>query len=76
MYYCYGAELNHVDLSAYVRYDRQGPPIVGTHSIRAYKERHPLPFYVFPGYSDILLPALVKRASGCITGTVCLSVDG
>jgi hypothetical protein len=36
---------------------------------KAYKERHPLPFFVFPGYSDILLPALVSRASGCITGT-------
>ncbi|KAJ7077304.1 putative dihydrodipicolinate synthase [Mycena belliarum] len=35
----------------------------------AYKERHPRPFFVMPGYSDILLPALVCRAQGCITGT-------
>jgi hypothetical protein len=31
---------------------------------KAYKERHPLPFFVFPGHSDILL----SRAS-CIAGT-------
>ncbi|KAF7376464.1 putative dihydrodipicolinate synthase [Mycena sanguinolenta] len=35
----------------------------------AYKARHPRPFFVLPGYSDILLPALISRASGCITGT-------
>ncbi|KAJ7217707.1 putative dihydrodipicolinate synthase [Mycena pura] len=35
----------------------------------AYKQRHPRPYFVLPGYSDILLPALVSRASGCITGT-------
>ncbi|KAJ7723533.1 dihydrodipicolinate synthase [Mycena metata] len=35
----------------------------------AYKARHPRPFFVMPGFSDILLPALVSRASGCITGT-------
>ncbi|KAK7000702.1 putative dihydrodipicolinate synthase [Favolaschia claudopus] len=35
----------------------------------AYKERHPRPFFIMPGYSDILLPALIARASGCITGT-------
>ncbi|KAJ7646977.1 dihydrodipicolinate synthase [Roridomyces roridus] len=35
----------------------------------AYKSRHPLQYFVMPGYSDILLPALVSRASGCITGT-------
>lgn len=34
-----------------------------------YKARHRLPFFVLPGYSDILLPALVSRATGCITGT-------
>jgi hypothetical protein len=35
----------------------------------AYKARHPRPFFVMPGFSDILLPALVSHASGCITGT-------
>ncbi|KAJ6594263.1 dihydrodipicolinate synthetase family protein [Mycena capillaripes] len=35
----------------------------------AYKARHPRPFFVMPGFSDILLPALVSRASGCITGS-------
>ncbi|KAJ6498947.1 dihydrodipicolinate synthase [Mycena sanguinolenta] len=35
----------------------------------AYKARHPRPFFVMPGFSDILLPALISHASGCITGT-------
>ncbi|KAF7315773.1 Dihydrodipicolinate synthase [Mycena indigotica] len=35
----------------------------------AYKERHPQTFFVLPGYSDILLPSLISRMSGCITGT-------
>ncbi|KAF7305980.1 Dihydrodipicolinate synthase [Mycena chlorophos] len=35
----------------------------------AYKARHPLPYFVLPGFSDILLPSLISRMSGCITGT-------
>ncbi|KAF7321887.1 Dihydrodipicolinate synthase [Mycena kentingensis (nom. inval.)] len=35
----------------------------------AYKDRHPQEFFVLPGYSDILLPSMIGRMSGCITGT-------
>jgi len=36
---------------------------------KAYMSRHPRPYFVFPGYSDYLLPAVFARAFGCITGT-------
>jgi dihydrodipicolinate synthase/N-acetylneuraminate lyase len=35
----------------------------------AYKARHPLPFVVMPGFSDLLLPSMVVGSAGCITGT-------
>ncbi|TFL04977.1 putative dihydrodipicolinate synthase [Pterulicium gracile] len=34
-----------------------------------YKKRHPTPFIVMPGFSDILLPSMIALSSGCITGT-------
>ncbi|CDZ98673.1 DapA-like [Phaffia rhodozyma] len=34
-----------------------------------YKKRHPTPFLVMPGFTDYLLPSLVARGDGCITGT-------
>jgi len=36
---------------------------------KAYKSRHPAAYHTVPGFSDYLLPALISRHSGCITGT-------
>ncbi|KAF2104990.1 aldolase [Rhizodiscina lignyota] len=33
-----------------------------------YRARHPLPFLVLPGGSDYMLPALVARQDGCVSG--------
>lgn len=42
---------------------------MGLHiSSKEYKARHPLPFLVLPGGSDYMLPALVGRQSGAVTG--------
>ncbi|KAJ7130827.1 putative dihydrodipicolinate synthase [Mycena crocata] len=59
---CFGAKLTCASIGKGHR--------LSAHTLSAaYKERHPRPFFVMPGFSDILLPALVCRASGCITGT-------
>ncbi|KAJ7187890.1 putative dihydrodipicolinate synthase [Mycena filopes] len=59
---CFGAKLTCAMVG-------KGHRLSAHTSSAAYKERHPRPFFVMPGFSDILLPALVSRASGCITGT-------
>ncbi|KAJ7772738.1 dihydrodipicolinate synthase [Mycena maculata] len=59
---CFGAKLTCASIG-------KGHRLSAHTSSAAYKARHPRPFFVMPGYSDILLPALVSRASGCITGT-------
>ncbi|KAJ7495872.1 putative dihydrodipicolinate synthase [Mycena galericulata] len=59
---CFGAKLTCASVG-------KGHRLSSHTSSAAYKARHPRPFFVMPGFSDILLPALVSRASGCITGT-------
>ncbi|KAJ7693330.1 dihydrodipicolinate synthetase family protein [Mycena rosella] len=59
---CFGAKLTCASIG-------KGHRLSAHTSSAAYKTRHPRPFFVMPGFSDILLPALVSRASGCITGT-------
>ncbi|KAJ6625815.1 dihydrodipicolinate synthase [Mycena sp. CBHHK59/15] len=59
---CFGAKLTCAGIG-------KGHRLSAHTQSTAYKKRHPRPFFVMPGFSDILLPALVSRASGCITGT-------
>ncbi|KAJ7141440.1 putative dihydrodipicolinate synthase [Mycena epipterygia] len=59
---CFGAKLTCASVG-------KGHRLSAHTTSEAYKTRHPRPFFVMPGFSDILLPALVSRASGCITGT-------
>ncbi|KAF7357685.1 putative dihydrodipicolinate synthase [Mycena venus] len=59
---CFGAKLTCASVG-------KGHRLSAHTQSAAYKTRHPRPFFVMPGFSDILLPALVSRASGCITGT-------
>jgi dihydrodipicolinate synthase/N-acetylneuraminate lyase len=59
---CFGAKLTCASIG-------KGHRLSAHTQSAAYKARHPTPFFVMPGFSDILLPALVARASGCITGT-------
>ncbi|KAF8199775.1 putative dihydrodipicolinate synthase [Mycena galopus ATCC 62051] len=59
---CFGAKLTCASVG-------KGQRLSAHTQSAAYKERHPRPFFVMPGFSDILLPALIARASGCITGT-------
>ncbi|KAJ7824670.1 dihydrodipicolinate synthase [Mycena olivaceomarginata] len=59
---CFGAKLTCASVG-------KGQRLALHTQSEAYKARHPRPFFVLPGFSDILLPALVSHASGCITGT-------
>lgn len=46
----------------------KGTRIVAHTQSKEYLARHG-PFAVMPGFSDMLLPALVTKHTGCITGT-------
>ncbi|KIY65726.1 putative dihydrodipicolinate synthase [Cylindrobasidium torrendii FP15055 ss-10] len=59
---CFGAKLTCAGIG-------KGHRLSAHTQSEAYKKRHPTPFFVMPGFSDYLLPAVVSRASGCITGT-------
>ncbi|KAJ7497625.1 dihydrodipicolinate synthase [Mycena latifolia] len=59
---CFGAKLTCASIG-------KGHRLAAHTQSAAYKSRHARPFLVMPGFSDILLPALISRAAGCITGT-------
>jgi len=58
---CFGAKLTCAGIG-------KGLRLASYTQSEAYLARH-TPFQVLPGFSDYLLPALVSRQTGCITGT-------
>ncbi|KAM0756083.1 dihydrodipicolinate synthase [Meredithblackwellia eburnea MCA 4105] len=58
---CFGAKLTCAGIG-------KGHRLAAYTQTEAYLARHG-PFQVLPGFSDYLLPALVSRQTGCITGT-------
>ncbi|KAF8877404.1 dihydrodipicolinate synthase [Mucidula mucida] len=59
---CFGAKLTCAGIG-------KGHRLSAYTQSEAYKKRHPTKFFVLPGFADYLLPALVSRQNGCITGT-------
>lgn len=58
---CFGAKLTCAGIG-------KGTRLAAHTQSKAYLSRH-APFHTMPGFSDYLLPALVCRHTGCITGT-------
>ena len=58
---CFGVKLTCANIG-------KGTRIAAHTQSKEYLSRHG-PFQVLPGFSDYLLPALVSKQTGCITGT-------
>jgi len=59
---CFGVKLTCAQIGKGIR-------IISHTSSKEYKNRHPLPYVVLPGYGDYLLPHMLMGGAGCITGT-------
>lgn len=59
---CFGTKLTCAGIG-------KGTRIAAHTQSKEYTSRHGGPFYVLPGFTDYLLPAIVSGHNGCITGT-------